>query len=425
MLKEIILLFIQTFVVFPLNPLFWLLLIMIGIQYRRLAGNEIKLFGRPLYPVGRQVINSALYGLAGGLIAGAMLFVLGVPLTEIGMLYVWPLALLLLLVHPRYMCFAYAGGLVGAVAAIIQLAGRFWPVFGTGFFAGLAEIHIPGLLALIGTLHFAESILIALSGHLQPSPVWLKTERGIVGGFMLQKIWPLPLVGIMAEAVSLTAPEVAAGTEMPAWWPLFASRLAVGAGYILMYYLLPIVAGLGYGDLAVASTPREKSRSSARNLGLYSILVLCLALAAEKIPVITFAAAVFVPVGHELLILWSNKKEFARRPLYTAPAIGVGVLALADGGTARAAGLVPGDIILNINGTPILNVASFYKALQATWLPMRLLVERDGRERLVIIDSASDPGIIPVPDRYVPVYQTVEQVNFWQALQKKLKRLWH
>ncbi|NLM45856.1 MAG: PDZ domain-containing protein [Firmicutes bacterium] len=423
MLRKIILLFVQTFVTFPLNPLFWLLLVLIGIQYRRLAVNESKLFGRPLYAVRQQVINSALFGLAGGLIAGVLLFVLGVPLTEIGMLYVWPLALLLLLVHPRYMCFAYAGGLVGAVAAVVQLAARFWPVFGTGFFAGLAEIHIPGLLALIGTLHLAESILIALSGHLQPSPVWLKTERGIVGGFMLQKFWPLPLVGMMAEVVSLTAPEVAAGTEMPEWWPLFASRLAVGAGYTLMYYLLPVVAGLGYGDLAIASTPREKSRSSARNLGLYSILVLCLALAAERFPVISFAAAVFVPVGHELLILWGNKKEFSRRPLYTAPAAGVGVLALADGGAAQAAGLAPGDVILNINGSPVPNVAAFYTALQTGWMPMQLLVERNGRERLVILDSASDPGIIPVPDRYAPVYQTVEQVNFWQALQKKLKRL--
>jgi len=423
MLKEIILLFVQTFVVFPLNPLFWLLLIMIGIQYRRLAGNEIKLFGRPLYTVRQQLTNSAVYGLAGGLIAGVTLFVLGIPLSEIGMLYVWPLALLLLLVHPRYLCFAYAGGIVGAVAAVIQFAGRFWPVFGTGIFTGLAEIHIPGLLALIGTLHFAESILIAVSGHLLPSPVYLKTDSGIVGGFLLQKFWPLPLVGMMAEAVSLTAPEVAAGAEMPAWWPLFASRLAVGAGYTLMYYLLPIVAGLGYGDLAVASTPREKSKSSARNLGLYSILVLILALVAEKVPVITIAAAVFVPVGHELLILWGNKKEFARPPLYTAPAAGAGVLAVTDGGAAQAAGLVPGDIILNINGTPVLNVPAFYALLRTAWLPMQLLVERDGRERLVIIDSTSDPGIIPVPDRYAPVYHTVEQVHFWQALKKKLRRL--
>ena len=202
-IKSIIVIFAKVFFSFPVNIAYWLVLVLIGFQYYRLINNETKLLGRPRNSVWEQLLSSALYGIAGGFFAAVLLFISGISLFEIGIQYVWPLALLLLFIHPRFLCFAYAGGIVGAAAALVQLLGRSWPLLRAGIFSGLFNLYIPGLLALIGILHLTESLLIALSGHLYPSPVYLETEHGIVGAFSLQKFWILPLVGMVAEVVSV------------------------------------------------------------------------------------------------------------------------------------------------------------------------------------------------------------------------------
>jgi hypothetical protein len=340
---------------------------------------------------------------------------------EIGIVYVWPLAILLLLVHPRYLCFAYAGGLVGAFSATIQLLSGFWPAITAGPLADIAAIHIPGLLALIGILHLTESFLIAVSGHLFASPLFLKTENGIVGGFSLQKFWPLPLVGLIATVVPEVTAQAAAAVQMPDWWPLFASTATPGAGQTLMYVLLPIVAGLGYGDLAVSSTPQKKSKSSALNLAAYSVILIAAAFLAFRFPMITIPAALFAPVGHELLIIIGNKKEFSGKPLYVAPETGVQVLDLFPQSLASKAGLRTGDIILAVNGIHVENSLVFNTLIRSVTF-IELDVVRDGQNLTITISKTGDASIILTPDGYMPGYVQVKHHHFFSALAEKLQK---
>nr|WP_315987838.1 hypothetical protein [Desulforamulus aquiferis] len=45
---------------------------------------------------------------------------------------------------------------------------------------------------------------------------------------------------------------------------------------------MPVVAGLGYGDLAASRTPEQKGRISAVILGFYSLILLGLAVLADR-----------------------------------------------------------------------------------------------------------------------------------------------
>jgi hypothetical protein len=418
---NIVRLFLGTYALFPLNILFWLVVVLVGSQYRRMARNETQLFGRAKYSVGIQTLYSAAFGLAGGLLASSLLVFFGISLTEIGIYYVWPLAILLLFVHARYLCFAYAGGLVGASSALLRLLGQFWPALVSGpFLGGLASIHIPGLLALIGILHLTESFLIAVSGHLFPSPLYIKTERGVVGGYSLQKFWPLPLVGLVAAVV--TASEALAGTPMPEWWPLLASSISPGTGQSLMYMLTPIVAGLGYGDLAVSSHPREKSKRSAVNLGIYSLILIGAAFLAYYYPVVVIPAALFSPLGHEYLIIAGNRREFAREPLYKAPEEGVKILDIFPGSPAEAAGLATGDVILSINGYVIHDTMAFNSIFRVSG-PVIHLVRQNAGAVTFNKGTTRDSGIILVPDRYTPVFMEVKHKHFFHALSEKLQKI--
>ena len=80
-------------------------------QYRQRAVLEGHLFGITLTDPVSETINTLLYGILGGLLASTVFIGVGIPLSETGLWYVWPLALLLMLMHPRYLCFSYAAGI--------------------------------------------------------------------------------------------------------------------------------------------------------------------------------------------------------------------------------------------------------------------------------------------------------------------------
>lgn len=421
-LEKLIRLVLSTYAVFPFSIPFWLVVILVGSQYRRVARNETQLLGRPRHNLWHMLLYSAVFGLVGGFLASTMLVFFGISLSEIGVIYVWPVAILLLLVHPRYLCFAYAGGLVAVFSLGLNLLANFWPALTSGVLAGIVGIHIPGLLVLIGILHLTESCLIAVSGHLFPSPLFIKTDKGVVGGFSLQKFWPLPLVGLVA----LTMPEAAAVAEgaaqMPDWWPIFASLTIPTVGQTVMYALTPIMAGLGYGDMAISTTPREKSKRSAINLGLYSIVLIVAAFLAFRWPAVTIFAALFAPFGHEFLIMTGNKQEFGNQPLFTAPAFGVRVMDLFPKSAAATAGIRQFDVIVSVNGYPVPDTMTFNHLLRMSATGSEFDVERDGKLLHVQLKHQGDTGIILSPDRYTPAVVEVKQMHFFSALRKKLKK---
>ncbi|MBT9168027.1 MAG: Cell division topological determinant MinJ [Syntrophomonadaceae bacterium] len=416
-------LFLGAFTSFLLNPLYWLVALLMASQYGRVARNEMQLFGRAKYSVAGQTLYFALLGLAGGFLTSLLLVFFGISLLDIGMIYVWPLAVLLLLVHPRYLCFAYAGGLVGAFSALLQLLEQIWPNITAGMLSGLASIHIPGLLALIGILHLTESVLIAVSGHLFPSPLYLKTEKGVVGGYSLQKFWPLPLVGLIALIVPQASAEAVSGVSMPDWWPLLAaSALLPGAGETLLYLLTPIVAGLGYGDLAISTSPQKKSKRSALNLGCYSLSLIAAAFLAFHYPLFTIPAALLSPFGHELLILLGNKQEFSGAPLFVAQKNGVKILDIFPRTPATAAGLVSGQVILSVNGLPVNDSLTMRNIMELAG--SRADLEIQGKKNRVELKFSDYrfTGIVLVPDQFTTVYLEVKQPRFFAALARKREK---
>ena len=256
--------FFQTFLIAIVYPMFWVVAVLVYLQYKRIAGMELRLFGRVINPLKKQLAASLGLGLLAGLLASLILFLLGLSLEQIGLYFIWPVALvLLLLFNPRYFCFAYAGGIV----ALASLFTRFLIVpLAPGIasqpvIAALLKIHIPALLALIGLLHLIEALLIYIGGHWGFSPLYCKNAKGeVVGAFSLQRFWPIPLVALMVMVVLET--EIV-GVSMPEWWPLIKSGIQPGVGETLQYMAVPVAAGLGYGDLAISSTPREKAVTSA------------------------------------------------------------------------------------------------------------------------------------------------------------------
>lgn len=390
------------------HPIFWLVVALVALQYRRMASIKEDFFGIKAGGVWRDVVTATGFGLAGGILGSVLMVVVGLTLNESGLVYLWPVAIFLMLINARFLCFAYAGGIL----ALSKLLFGFPPV------------NIPQVLALVAILHMVESLLILVSGHLGAVPAYFKDRRGnVVGGFTLQKFWPIPIVALAVVGAGGAAGQ---GVNMPEWWPLLKPGVA-GDPENLVYALIAVVAGLGYGDLAIARTPREKSKLSSVFLAGYSIILLVLAVVSEASGIIALAAAIFSPLGHETVIHLGRKMEFTGAPLYAPHPEGLRVLDVIPGSRAWRAGIRSGDVLVSINGIPVHTRSQLEYALSYWMWAVELgyISMEDGTYRRELVPSppAGQPlGLLPIPEGNERNYMELETAgplgrwwrDFWE-----------
>jgi membrane-associated protease RseP (regulator of RpoE activity) len=194
-----------------------------------------------------------------------------------------------------------------------------------------------------------------------------------------------------------------------------------GAPQIIYLGLLPLVAGLGYGDFTTTRSPAEKSRLSSLYLGLYSLVLLALAVLAGHNRAVAFLAAVFSPLGHEAVIALGKWMELKGKPLYVPTDEGMRLLDVLPGGPAWQAGLRPGDVIVAVNGVKFADRTEFYSLLQSSFLPPSVdyISLSAGAAKNTVIklpEPGQAWGVAPVPesneDRYVELL-TVGPLGRW------------
>jgi len=333
-LAEVIWLIISTLGQAFCDPYFLLFFLLvagvIGVQYQRIERSREAFYRVKTGRAWVDLLGAVFWGLAGGLAGSTAAVFTGLTVTGSDLAYLWPAALLLVLFDMRFLCFAYAGGLV----SLSSLA------------FGFPAVNVAQIMALVAILHAVESLLILACGHTGALPAYVKRPDGrAAGGFILQKFWPIPILILTVAGRGLAG----GGVEMPDWWPLIGPGVA-GDPAGLTYVLFPVIAGLGYGDLALAREPGQKSRVSSLFLGIYSLILLALAVLADKYFGAALAAAFFAPAGHEAVIHLGRRLEFKGRPLYVPAERGVRLLDVLPGSAAHRAGLRSGDVVLSVNG---------------------------------------------------------------------------
>lgn len=414
LLSQITPLVINSLLQVVFSIMFLVLIVIIGLQYTRLGKIKEYLFGYndiSILDISilRVTAISTLFGVAGGLIGSFLMVLFGITLNDLGVAYLWGLALFLMLINPRYLCFAYGGGLLSLVSLVF----------------GYPQVNIPQLMGLIAILHMVESLLILGSGRLDPVPVYLKNRQNrVVGGFNMQKFWPIPIAAL--TTVGLSGP-AAGGVAMPDWWPLIKPLTEMPVD--MVFAVMPVVAVLGYGELAVTALPGRRSLVSAVYLGFYSLILLGLAVASSRIGIFSWLAALFAPLGHELIILKGQKSELEGRPKFVPPRAGVMLLDVLPGSAAAAAGLQRGHIITRVNGQPVGTRWDLARIIQEDSGQLELEVKTDSRRssrRLVLNKSATGQlGVILVPEDEDESHLDFETSSllgrWWHSLKRWIK----
>ncbi len=427
---EIFTLMIKTMALALISPLFWLVVALVFLQYRRAVSMEKQLFGRAINNVWRQTFYSMLFGLLGGFFGSVFLIVLGISLESIGIFYLWPVAIMLMMINPRFLCFAYAGGIVAVVSLILQWMLPFLPgLEEIWLVSGLLNIYLPSLLTLVGILHLTEAFLIYFSGHRGASPIYLKSPSTgeIVGGYSMQRFWPLPLMGLWAQIVTEGSEMLVGSIAMPEWWPLLGTVMEVGGDERVIYFMVPIVAGLGYSDLALSSYPQKKRQKSALNLALYSLVLSSAAISAAFVPAMVLPAALLAPLGHEYLIKKGNDEEFSNPPLFRSRGeAGLKVMAVIPESPAGKAGLMSGDTVLEVNGFPVEMEVDFWEQLRMSYFRALLKVKRETQVFPLPVQIYPQPisnlGVVFAPRAAENVYVEMKHNPLWKRLTDRFSR---
>lgn len=406
---------------FFMNPMLYVFVLLIFFLYKRVVHMERKFFHVKMVSAWEHTIQSIFYGLLGGLAASLLVAVIGIVLQPQDFWLLWAVALVLSLFHVRYLCFAYAGGLIG----VMSLIARYWPqgeqiAWLSWIWGSLQSVNIPGLLALVAIFHLVEGILVRLHAAHGASPIFLQNSRGrLIGGYQIQKFWLMPVV-ILVPGLEGAGEVAGAGIAMaPSWWPLLG-------GGISALMMLPVPVITGYADLAVARTPKEKALLSFRLLMLYSLILLGLSIAGSYWMPVLWAAAIFSFLGHDGMIWFSRWREWLSAPLFVNGDKGVRILAVIPGSAAEKMKIEPGDVIVKINGVPIASKEDIYPAirLHPAFCKMEAINAEGHTKFLQTAHYQGEHhqlGIIVAPDERADYYLKMKSGGIW-GLARQLRR---
>lgn len=283
-----------------ISPFFIAIFLIILYQYYKIEKSQYSLsINRSSFVL--NALNSTIFGLLGGLISTVAFIYLEVVIVPLDFIYIFSAAIVLSFINPRFMCFAYGGGLVCLLSLIV----------------GIPKVQVTDIMTVVAGFHMVESILILLNGYKGISPAYFEHKDDYVGGFNINRLWPTPFV------------------------------IFIGDGLIKPIALMAI---LSYGDFTL-SYPGRKTVFTSILMFIYSVLLLYII----KNQSYAIIAPLFSIIGHEIIIHINIIIEKKRTPLFTNSLKGARVIDIDKHGIANEMGIKIGDLIISINENNINN----------------------------------------------------------------------
>lgn len=403
-----------------LNPLLYVFVLFIYLQYRKQMAVERQLFAVRIQSPLKQTIRSLGMGVVGGVIVSLLAGALGIMVQETDMWLLWFLSIGLAFIRLRYLCLAYAAGtltLLHMLALAIppsvdaQGIGQVW--------AWIANVKPAPLLGLVAILHLVEAMFVRWNAGRDASPLFVEGKRGkIIGAYHLQSLWLTPLFILVPTQTA----QVLSGSLYPGW-PLFSPEYT-GLGYGIL--LLPAVTG--FSDLTQTMTPFAKSVQISRQLSLYAVILLGLGYASVWIPALSLLAALFALAGHEGMVWFSRNREQNAPPFFIQPPKGIKVMAVIPGTPAEQIGILPGEVIVKVNGIAVHDKSQLYPALQANpaFCKMELLTydnELKFVQCAVYAGNHHQLGIIVVPDSSTNYFVNINRLSLIQLVRNGMEKM--
>lgn len=278
------------------SPFFILVLTVIYLQYYKIGKLEKENLGYRRSPFSKLVI-STIWGVLGGIITTIIFIYMGIVAIPLEFMYILTVSIVLSLINTRFMCFSYGGSVISLVSLLF----------------GFPKIHISQVMSIVAVLHIVESLLIFFDGKSSLLPIFIESNDRIIGGFNMNRFWPIPFVIFIGDS---------------------------------LIHPITLIAILNYGDYSVTSYPKRKVIKTSIILFLYSIILLYISKNVDN----QYIPPLFALFGHEFIILQNKFIEEKKIPIFTPLNKGVKVVYVEPKSIAFKLGVKIGDVVLKING---------------------------------------------------------------------------
>lgn len=241
---------LRTFI----SPFFILIVIIIFSQYYKTVNSPIK-----------AIMTSIIFGTFGGIIGTVVFTYLRIYLIPKDFIYIFSVAMILSLINPRLVCFAYGGSIVVLSNLIV----------------GYPNINSYKIMKVVAILHLIESLLILINGGSQRQRDSFNVDGELFAGYTFNRFWPLPLVIFIGDT---------------------------------MIRPITLLAILNYQDFTLSNSPKTKTITTSISICIYSIILLKISL----LRINPFLAPIFAIVGHEFIIginKYREKKSLRKKKL--------------------------------------------------------------------------------------------------------------
>ena len=167
-----------------LSPFFIVLFLFIYYQYYKLEEEGIDP-SPSLYKPFLKAINSSFLGFFGGFLATILFIYLEVQIVPLDFMYIIGLSLILSAINIRFVCISYSGSILALSSILLNFPFRI----------------TDDIMLIVATLHVVESILIAINGHRGMIPTYFERGSDLVGGFSMNRFWPIPFVIFIGDGL--------------------------------------------------------------------------------------------------------------------------------------------------------------------------------------------------------------------------------
>ncbi|MGG6433340.1 PDZ domain-containing protein [Anoxybacillus sp. D401a] len=247
----------------------------------------------------------------------------------------------------RLLSAAYVGSIVMFTVSFFAQTEWGQPFFAR-FFPQITETNVTAVALLIGLLLFIEMWLVDREGAELSSPRLVTSKRGLViGEQFVQRLWLVPLfIPVSGDGVQSFA----------AWWPI------ISGGDTYSFVLVPFL--LGFSQRVQTGLSVHLAKWTAKRIGLLACAVSLLAIASYWWEPLAIVVAVVAILWREWIALSAKLYEQKRPPYFTKRANGLVILGVLPNTPAHKMALSVGEVIVKVNGIPVVTEDEFYSALQ-------------------------------------------------------------
>lgn len=239
------------------DPIFFIMVLYSMVMYKRQVESvEGKIETKVLV---KALLQDTLIGVTIGLLMSMLLsyFNLTVQVSP-NILILIPIAILLIMIHPRFGCFSYAIPIAFLMEGILNLLNT-----------NLYTLDYKMLINLVGVLHIIEGLLVIGFGASYARDVPIYENKRLVTYKIMRHIWIVPLFFTLSQEQAI----------------------------------LPLYAILAYGDHAKVRSPREQSRITGLLILLFGLILFVLGKYAHPNGLQVSGIILLMPVLHEMIFV--------------------------------------------------------------------------------------------------------------------------